>query len=253
MTIAPSRTTPLYDLTTCVQHLTDRQINDLVESLSTAHAATAGPWRALRAAATGEGAAEHLEAARAEVWAPAMEHFDARVFHPLEDAYCALAFRSLIGTYGFTADHYDALTAAWRILVGPIHPDDTDLRTQPAPAEANRPAEVTAVITALARLSPEDELTVRRVRTTMGLHTGPHPRVRAVRALEAAGRNAAQHWDALRLIAARPTLVLGQGLFEARLAVTGYAARDLISDTDFDALTAPWRLTTTGTLAEVAA
>lgn len=253
MSIAPTQTTPLYDLIRSAQDLTDRQISNLVESLSTAPTATADAWAALRAAVAAEGIGDMLTTARAEAWDPAMDSFDARVYNVVEDAYCALAFRELIGSYRFTAAHYDALTAAWRILVGPIHLEDADLRTAAAPAETNRPAEVSGVIAALANLTPEDELLIRKARTTMGLNTGPHPRVNAVRALDHAGRSADRHWDALRLIAARPTLVLGQGLFEARLAVTGYAARDLITVTDFDALAAPWRLVTTGTLAEVAA
>lgn len=37
------------------------------------------------------------------------------------------AYRDLIGTRDYTAEHYEALTASWRVLVGRIHPDDADL------------------------------------------------------------------------------------------------------------------------------
>ena len=43
------------------------------------------------------------------------------------DTACALVVRDLIGQYGFTQDHYDLLTGAWRTVIGPIHPDDKDL------------------------------------------------------------------------------------------------------------------------------
>ncbi|MGQ1798099.1 hypothetical protein ACT4S5_13320 [Kocuria oceani] len=39
----------------------------------------------------------------------------------------AKAFRDLIGTRGYTAGHYEALTASWRVLVGRVHPEDADL------------------------------------------------------------------------------------------------------------------------------
>lgn len=39
----------------------------------------------------------------------------------------ALVCRDLIGQRGFTQDHYDTLTYAWRVVVGPIHPDDREL------------------------------------------------------------------------------------------------------------------------------
>jgi hypothetical protein len=36
----------------------------------------------------------------------------------------ALAMRDLIGEYGFTQEHYDALTGPWATVIGPVHPDD---------------------------------------------------------------------------------------------------------------------------------
>lgn len=44
------------------------------------------------------------------------------------DAAASLAVRDLIGSHGFTQEHYDALTGPWRKVIGPIHPDDEDLR-----------------------------------------------------------------------------------------------------------------------------
>lgn len=44
------------------------------------------------------------------------------------DAAGALVIRDLIGQHGFTQAHYDLLTVPWRRTIGPIHPDDPDLR-----------------------------------------------------------------------------------------------------------------------------
>ena len=38
-----------------------------------------------------------------------------------------LVVRDLIGTHGFTQDHYDTLTRPWRTVIGPVHPDDAPL------------------------------------------------------------------------------------------------------------------------------
>lgn len=46
------------------------------------------------------------------------------------DAAWGLVVRDLIGD-DFTQDHYDTLTGPWRKVIGPIHPDDTDLRGAP--------------------------------------------------------------------------------------------------------------------------
>ena len=43
------------------------------------------------------------------------------------DAAWALLVRDLIGD-GFTQEQYDLLTGPWRKTVGPLHPDDVDLR-----------------------------------------------------------------------------------------------------------------------------
>jgi hypothetical protein len=38
-----------------------------------------------------------------------------------------LVVRDLIGSHGFTQEHYDTLTRPWRIVIGPIHPDDAEM------------------------------------------------------------------------------------------------------------------------------
>ena len=40
----------------------------------------------------------------------------------------AAATRDLIDQHGFTQEHYDLLSRPWRTVVGPLHPDDADLR-----------------------------------------------------------------------------------------------------------------------------
>jgi hypothetical protein len=38
-----------------------------------------------------------------------------------------LAVRDLIGSYGFTQEHYDDLTGPWRKVVGKVHPNDVEV------------------------------------------------------------------------------------------------------------------------------
>jgi hypothetical protein len=40
----------------------------------------------------------------------------------------ALVVRDLIGSSGFTQAHYDLLTGPWRKVIGPVHPDDAELK-----------------------------------------------------------------------------------------------------------------------------
>ncbi|MCT1689890.1 hypothetical protein M3B11_02765 [Brevibacterium sp. p3-SID960] len=42
----------------------------------------------------------------------------------------ALVMRDLIGQRNFTQEHYDLLTRPWRTVIGPIHPDDKELKGQ---------------------------------------------------------------------------------------------------------------------------
>lgn len=44
------------------------------------------------------------------------------------NAAIALIARDLIGQYGFTQEHYDTLTVLWRKVVGPIHPNDAEVK-----------------------------------------------------------------------------------------------------------------------------
>lgn len=41
-----------------------------------------------------------------------------------------LVVRDLIGQHKFTQKHYDVLTRPWRTIIGPIHPDDENLKGQ---------------------------------------------------------------------------------------------------------------------------
>lgn len=45
------------------------------------------------------------------------------------DATLALVSRDLIGQYGYTQEHCDVLTRPWRSVIGPIHPDDQEVRS----------------------------------------------------------------------------------------------------------------------------
>ncbi len=40
----------------------------------------------------------------------------------------ALAVRDLIGQHGFRQAHYDTLTRPWRTVIGPVHPDDAEVK-----------------------------------------------------------------------------------------------------------------------------
>ena len=65
-----------------------------------------------------EGAAREAALAAAEEGAALDDALDA-----VRDAAGALVVRDVI-----TADHYNTLTRAWREVIGPIHPDDPDIR-----------------------------------------------------------------------------------------------------------------------------
>ena len=78
-------------------------------------AAWAAAWDAARDAAR----AAAWDAARAAAWAVARDAAWA--------AARALVVRDLIGSDGFTQDHYDTLTGPWRKVIGPAHPDDGPL------------------------------------------------------------------------------------------------------------------------------
>ena len=53
---------------------------------------------------------------------------DVRHLHAARNAAGSAVVRDLIGSHGFTQQHYDLLTGPWRKAIGPIHPDDEDLR-----------------------------------------------------------------------------------------------------------------------------
>ena len=64
------------------------------------------------------------DAARDAAWGAAWAAAWAAARDAARGAALALVVRDLIGRYGFTADHYRALTRPWASIVGPTHPDD---------------------------------------------------------------------------------------------------------------------------------
>ena len=85
-------------------------------------AAEVAAWDAARRAA--EDAAE--DAARRAAWLAARLAAEDAAWVAAWDVARALTVRDLLST-----EHYDTLTRAWREIVGPIHPDDPDLRGAP--------------------------------------------------------------------------------------------------------------------------
>ncbi|MDF3280450.1 hypothetical protein [Gordonia sp. N1V] len=84
-------------------------------------------WDAARAAAWGAA----RDAARAAAWAAARDAAwgaarDA-AWGAARDAAWALVTRDLIGTNGYTQEHYDLLTEPWRQVMGPLHADDAEM------------------------------------------------------------------------------------------------------------------------------
>lgn len=53
-----------------------------------------------------------------------VDHSDSSSTLVIDGIVFALVYRDLIGQIGYTRAHYDALTAPWRRVVGPLHPDD---------------------------------------------------------------------------------------------------------------------------------
>ena len=82
-------------------------------------------WNATMPPAREASRAARRGGARESAWESAWEAAEHSRWRA--DAVCALVLRDLIGQYGFTQDHYDLLTGAWRTAIGAIHPDDKDL------------------------------------------------------------------------------------------------------------------------------
>jgi hypothetical protein len=76
------------------------------------------------------------DAARDAAWAAAWDAAWAAAWDAAWDAAWAAAraliVRDLISDAGFTQEQYDVLTRVWRTVIGPLHPDDADLRVTPA-------------------------------------------------------------------------------------------------------------------------
>ena len=79
-------------------------------------------WDAAEAAAEAAAWDAAEAAAEAVAEAAAWDAWDA--WDAARDAAWALVVRDVIGTHGFTQDHYDTLTRPWRTAIGPVHPDD---------------------------------------------------------------------------------------------------------------------------------
>ncbi|MGQ1798096.1 hypothetical protein ACT4S5_13305 [Kocuria oceani] len=62
--------------------------------------------------------------------------------YAISPAFLAAAFRELVGTDGFTALHYDTMTASWRTHVGRIHPEDESLKDGEPPVFGCGPREL---------------------------------------------------------------------------------------------------------------
>ena len=113
------------------------------EQLDRLAAARAAAWAAERAAAwaaerDAAGAAARAAerdaagaAAGAAAWAAERDAARAAAWDAAGaaawDAARALSIRDLIGTANYTQEHYDILTAPWRNVMGPLHPDDGPL------------------------------------------------------------------------------------------------------------------------------
>ena len=93
------------------------------------YAARDAAWAAARAAALDAARDAALYAARDAAWGAAL---DAAWDAALDAAWAAggLLVRDLVGT-ALTQDQYDLLTGPWRRVIGPLHPDDVDLRETP--------------------------------------------------------------------------------------------------------------------------
>ena len=82
-------------------------------------AARDAAWCAARGAALDAAWCAAWDAARCAAWCAAWD--------AARGAARAIVVRDLIGTNGFTQDHYDTLTGPWRRVIGPVHADDGPL------------------------------------------------------------------------------------------------------------------------------
>ena len=70
------------------------------------------------------------DASWAASWAASRDASRAASWAASRDA-AALCVRDLIGSHGFTQEHYDILTEAWATVIGKVHPDDVDRLVTP--------------------------------------------------------------------------------------------------------------------------
>ena len=103
-----------------------------IDRLAAAGAATRDAARAAARAAAGDAARAAAgdaarAAARTAAGAAAMDAARAAARAAAGDAARALSIRDLIGTANYTQEMYELLTAPWRNVMGPLHPDDEPL------------------------------------------------------------------------------------------------------------------------------
>ena len=91
------------------------------------YAARGAAWGAARDAAWGVARGAARDAAWGAAWDAARDAAWDAARDAAWDAAWAIVVRDLIGTNGFTQDHYDTLTGPWRKVIGPVHPDDAPL------------------------------------------------------------------------------------------------------------------------------
>jgi hypothetical protein len=96
-------------------------------------AARDAAWDAARAAAWDAARDAAWDAARDAAWDAAWDAARDAAWDAAWDAAraaAALLSRDLIDGKTFTQEQYDLLTGPWRKVIGPIHPDDADLRDE---------------------------------------------------------------------------------------------------------------------------
>ena len=112
-------------------------------------AARDAAWPAARDAAWEAAWEAARPAARDAAWEAAWEAARDAAWEAARDAARAAVVRDLIGQHGFTQEMYDTLTGPWRKVIGPVHPDDVDLRTVTA---LSQPLEFEKQLRDVARL-----------------------------------------------------------------------------------------------------
>ena len=138
------QTSEIEKLIEVIRGLTDEQINDLSSIVAWDayyQAARDAAWHAAWCATLDEVRYAARDATRDATWGAA---WDATRYAAWHAAWCAtrdaaryaawdaveaLLVRDLITDDGFTQEHYELLTWPWRTVIGPIHPDDEEVKS----------------------------------------------------------------------------------------------------------------------------